>query len=141
MGVSSRQYPRLLIQPQDAVRQSCRQEEGRWQGQGQVGSEEDGEDEEGVEEGGEEEGEDNRKEGEDKEAFWCQARERAKEKGDQGREEKVKDGKGELAVLTALFSTIIPFLPLRVQIKTGIRQKKKKKGKIPKKKKKKKKKK
>merc|ERR1712209_340626 len=85
------------------------------------GSEEDGEDEEGVEEGGEEEGEDDRQEGEDKEAFWCQAKERAKEEGDQGREEKVKDGKGELAVLGALFSTIIPFLPLRVQIKTGIR--------------------
>merc|ERR1712038_590409 len=95
-SVSSRQYPRLLIQPQDAVRQSCRQEEGRRQGQGQVGSEEDGEDEEGVEEGGEEEGEDDRQEGEDKEAFWCKAKERAKEKGNQGREEKVKGWKESL---------------------------------------------
>ena len=34
---------------------------------------------------------------------------------------KSKRWEGELAVVTALFSTIIPFLPLRVQIKTGIR--------------------
>merc|ERR1712107_436288 len=80
----------------DAVRQSCRQEEGRRLGQSQVVSKEDGEDKEGVEEGGEEEGEDDRQEGEDKEAFWCQAKERAKEKVDQGREEKVKDGKESL---------------------------------------------
>merc|ERR1719328_59561 len=72
---------------------------------------EDGEDKEGVEEGGEEEGEDDRQEGEDKEAFWCQAKKRAKEKGDQGREEKVKDGKESLRSLLHCLVQLSPSCP------------------------------